>query len=129
MVTGGQATQARLSSPAGVALDSSGNLYIADTGNYRIRKVDSSGTITTIAGNGMSYYGTSEGFPAVNKGLSRPLGVAVDSSSNVYIADSRENRIFRVDSSGIINTFAGVEERGYSGGRKRSGQGEFVFPH
>jgi len=110
---GGPAVAARLNAPSGVAVDGSGNLYIADTVNERIRRVDSSGTITTIAGTGMGYSG--DGGPAVYAQLSAPAGVAVDGSGNLYIADYFNRRIRRVDAFGIITTIAGTGERGFSG--------------
>ena len=71
-----------------MAVDSAGNLYIADTGNRRIRKVDLTGTITTIAGTG-AYGFSGDGGPAVEAELRSPRGVAVDSAGNLYIADTR----------------------------------------
>jgi uncharacterized protein (TIGR03437 family) len=88
---GGPATSARLYGPSGVAVDSAGNLYIADTWNYRIRRV-STGMITTVAGNGTGSY-SGDGDPATSAELNAPYGVTVDSAGNVYIADSRNNRI------------------------------------
>ena len=115
---GGPAVDAQLSNPSAVALDAAGNLYIADRANHRIRKVDSSGTITTIAGNGPSggpgIYG-GDGGPAVDAQLSNPRGVAVDSAGNVYIADSSNHRIRKVDSSGVITTIAGTGAYGFNG--------------
>ncbi len=110
---GGPAVAARLNAPAGVAVDGSGNLFIADTVNERIRRVDSSGNITTIAGTGMGYSG--DGGPAVAAQLSAPAGIAVDGSGNLYIADDFNRRIRRVDAFGIITTIAGTGERGFSG--------------
>jgi sugar lactone lactonase YvrE len=105
---GGPATSAELGQPYGVAVDSSGNIYIADTGNCVIREV-SGGIIRTVAGNGAcNYYGgySGDGGPATGAELSVPYGVAVDSSGNLYIADSHNNRIRKV-SAGIITTVAG----------------------
>ena len=114
---GGPAVLARLSSPSGVALDGAGNLYIADRHNHRIRKVDSSGTITTIAGNGPSGHGSygGDGGPAVLARLSSPSGVTVDGAGNLYIADTEGNRIRKVDASGTITTIAGTGEHGIGG--------------
>ena len=111
-VEGGPANQAWLSRPGGVAVDSGDNLYIADTENHRIRKVDSTGTITTIAGTGESWFG-GDGGPAVQARLDSPLGVAVDSGGNIYIADTRNNRIRKVDSTGTITTIAGTGDNVY----------------
>ncbi|MBI5593096.1 MAG: hypothetical protein HY881_21730 [Deltaproteobacteria bacterium] len=110
----GPATQAALSYPTGVAVDSSGNVYIVDLGNNRIRKVDTSGIITTVAGNGAEVY-SGDGGPAIQAALNWPASVAVDNSGNIYIADSYNNRIRKVDISGIITTVAGNGAEVYSG--------------
>jgi sugar lactone lactonase YvrE len=110
---GGPATSARLNSPFGVAVDSSGNLFIADFQNHRIRKVDAiTGIITTVAGSGPTGFlaggFSGDGDPATSARLNSPFGVAVDSSGNLFIADSFNDRIRRVDAStGIITTVAG----------------------
>ena len=79
--------------PSGVAVDSNGNIYIADTNNNRIRKVNSTtGIITTIAGNGYAGY-SGDGGLATNAQLNDPYGVAVDSNGNIYIADTTNDRI------------------------------------
>src|SRR3990172_9212673 len=105
---GGPALWADLDDPYGVAVDPSGNIYIADMYNNRIRKVDTSGVITTVAGNGIMGY-SGDGGPAVSASLYGPSGVAVDSSGNIYIADSWNYRIRKVDTSGVITTVAGKE--------------------
>ena len=89
---GGAATTAQLDSPSGVAVDGAGNLYIADTSNHRIRKVDSTGTITTIAGTGVGGFNW-DGGPAVQAQLDSPSGVAVDGAGDLYIADTSNHRI------------------------------------
>ena len=91
----------------GIALDSSGNIYIAESSDHRIRRVDTGGTITTVAGTGQGGF-SGDGGLATSALLNRPEDVAVDSSGNVYIADSLNYRIRRVDTSGIITTFAGI---------------------
>ena len=111
---GGPATNAQLSAPIGVAVDRVGNIYIADTGNLRIRKVSSDGTITTVAGNGTFRYSGDSG-PATDAQLFLPRGVAVDDFGNIYIADAGNNRIRKVLPSGVILTVAGDGTFGYSG--------------
>ncbi len=111
---GGPAVSAELSSPSGVAVDTSGNIYIADDKNNCIRKVDASGVISTVAGNGTGGY-SGDGGPASSAELSSPFGVAVDASGNIYIADDKNNRIRKVDASGVISTVAGNGTGGYSG--------------
>ncbi len=111
---GGPAVAAQLNYPTSVAVDISGNLYIADYGNQRIRKIDTLGNITTVAGNGTSSY-LGDGGPAVAAALNYPTGVAVDTLGNLYIADYVNNRVRKVDSSGTITTFAGNGTAGYSG--------------
>ena len=108
---GGPATSADLYFPKGVAVDSSNNLYIADTRNGRIRKV-SNGIITTVAGGGFS--SSPNGGPATSAGLNRPTGVAVDSDGNIYIADTAVSAIWKV-SGGIINAIVGGSRGGFSG--------------
>ncbi|MBI2355311.1 MAG: hypothetical protein HYV06_09830, partial [Deltaproteobacteria bacterium] len=115
---GGEATAAQLNIPFGVGLDSAGNLYIADSGNLRIREVEAeNGTITTVAGNGSIGFSV-DGSAATAAGLNLPRGVALDSAGNLYIADDLNHRIRRVAAgSGIITTVAGNGSRGSSGDR------------
>jgi sugar lactone lactonase YvrE len=111
---GGPAIAASLGNPAGVTLDRLGNILISDTSNNRIRKVDSvTGIITTIVGSGSPFFG-GDGGPATNAGLI-PFGIAVDIAGNLFIADFINNRIRRVDKSGIITTVAGSANFGFSG--------------
>jgi sugar lactone lactonase YvrE len=103
---GGLATQASLNSPMGVAVDAAGVIYIADTGNQRVRCVKPSGIITTIAGTGVfGFFG--DGGPATRAALSIPTGVAVDEKGVLYIADSFNQRVRRVGPDEVITTFAG----------------------
>jgi sugar lactone lactonase YvrE len=111
---GGIAINAELNNPYGIAVDASGNVYIADMSNNRIRKVDTSGNISTFAGNGTGGY-SGDGVAAVNTKLYYPYRVAVDVSGNVIIADYANHRIRKVNSSGIITTIAGTGIQGYSG--------------
>ncbi len=113
---GGPATAARLLYPQGIALDSIGNLLISDQGNYRIRKVTAaSGIITTVAGNGLWGFSGDNG-PATAARVNTTAGIAVDSSDNILIADTSNQRIRKVTAlTGIITTVAGTGEKGYSG--------------
>ncbi len=101
----GPATSAGLN-PQSVAVDATGNIFIADTANHRIRKVDSNGIITTVVGNGSRGYSGDNG-PATSAGLNQPKDVAVDTKGNIFIADTANHRIRKVDSNGIITTVAG----------------------
>jgi sugar lactone lactonase YvrE len=100
------ATQASILSPQGLVFDSAGNLYISDSGHNTIRKVDTNGIITTVAGNGLGGF-VGDGGRAINARLSNPGGLAMDSAGNLYIADISNNRIRKVDNKGIIQTIAG----------------------
>jgi uncharacterized repeat protein (TIGR03803 family) len=111
---GGTATNASLSYPWMVAVDAAGDLIIADSGNNRIREVDSNGIITTVAGNGTNGY-SGDGGPATNAELNEPAAVAVDAVGNVFITDFGNNRLREVDTSGMITTVAGNGTMGYSG--------------
>ena len=113
---GGQATAASLDVPAGVAVDGSGDLFIADYWDSRIREVNlTTGIITTVAGNGSPGYG-GDGGQATAAELNCPVGVAIDASGNLYIAEQGNNRIRKVClSSGLITTVAGDGVGGFSG--------------
>jgi trimeric autotransporter adhesin len=112
---GGPATSAQLKEPNGVAIDSTGNLYIADYGNNRIRQVTPAGIISTVAGTGTSGSYSGDGGPATSAQLNAPIGVALDSVGNLFIADSFNNRIRKVTPAGNISTVAGNGSPGYSG--------------
>jgi sugar lactone lactonase YvrE len=112
---GGAAISAELNAPVGVAVDGSGNVYIVDDNNNRIRKVTvATGIISTIAGNGTGGY-NGDGIAATAAELYQPSGVAVDGFGNVYIGDAANERIRKVNTSGIISTFAGDGVPGYNG--------------
>jgi YD repeat-containing protein len=100
--------------PLDVAVDAEGNFYIADSSNNRIRKVDTSGFLTDLAGNGTSGYG-GDGGPAVEASLSKVYSLAVCNDGEIFLADSNNHRIRKVDKEGIITTVAGTGEHGYSG--------------
>ena len=111
---GGPATDALLSSPAAIAFDSEGNLYIADAGNNRIRRVGRDGIITTVAGSGRRGYG-GDGGPAALALLNSPAGIAVGFGDSVFIADTGNNRVRMISADGTISTVAGTGEPGYAG--------------
>jgi uncharacterized protein (TIGR03437 family) len=111
---GGQARLAQLDQPRACAFDSAGNLFIADTLNHSIRKVDPSGTISTVAGTGAAGFDGDEG-PATAGNMSAPLGVAVDDNGDIFIADTGNNRIRQVTPDGVIHTIAGQDAAGFSG--------------
>jgi len=123
---GGKADFARLTYPQSVALDSTGNLYIADSGNYRVRKVTPAGIINTVAGDG-KWGDSGDGGPAVSArfGVS---SIALDSAGNVYIADTNHYRIRKVASSGIISTAAGNGTMGFSGDAGPAAAAQLAYP-
>lgn len=122
---GGPATAAYLNGPSSVAVDESGNLYIAEAGH--IRKVDSNGAIWTLAGRGPTGF-SGDGGPAVNASLSGSLGIAVDLHGNLYIADRGNHRVRKVDTSGIISTVAGNGGTGSSGDGGPAGAAQLGSP-
>jgi sugar lactone lactonase YvrE len=109
----GAATSATLAYPSGVAYDASGNLFLADANNHVVREVLKTGTITTVAGTGIEGF-SGDGAAATAAQLDTPTGVAIDSSGNLYIADSHNHRIRKV-SGGTITTVAGTGIAGFSG--------------
>ena len=113
---GGPATQATLNFPGAVAVDRQGNLYIADTMNHRVRKVEAStGVIATIAGTGQHRW-SGDGGAATAAALNEPAALAVDEQGSLYIADQSNNRVRKVDlNTGLITTVAGTGESGYTG--------------
>lgn len=123
---GERATAALLNHPMGVAVDAYGDIFIADTGNSRIRQIDVTGTITTVAGNGNAgLFG--DGGDALHAAIHAPRSVAVDPAGNLYIADTLDNRIRIVTTDGIINTFAG-KGKGFGGDGGAAVDALFNFP-
>jgi len=123
----GPATGAQLYDPHGVALDKSGNLYIADQLNNRIRKVSPAGTITTVAGKGTAGY-SGDGSAGTSAELNKPQGVAVDAAGNVYIADTDNHVVRKVALDGTISTLAGNGTRGYSGDGGPATRAALLYP-
>src|SRR5262249_40977725 len=111
---GGPAIDAELNSPEGIAADNFGNLFILDKGNERIRKVDPTGIITTVAGNGTKGF-SGDGGPAISAELNDPSRLAVDSPGNLFISDTCNDRVRKVDPTGTITTVAGNGTEGFSG--------------
>src|SRR6185295_12069636 len=112
---GGAATAAQLKFPAGIVFDAAGNLYIADSFNSRVRKVDTSGNISTIAGTGdFGNFGDTNA--ATKAGMNRPYSVAIDKSGNIYVADTYNDVVRKITaSSGTMSTFAGNSQQGLGG--------------
>jgi sugar lactone lactonase YvrE len=103
---GGPAVYCELLSPYGIALDNIGNLYIADRDHNRIRKMNNSGIITTIAGTGSSVF-NGDNIAATSANISIPLGITSDASGNIYFSDRGNNRVRKIDEAGVITTIAG----------------------
>ena len=116
----GPGATARFSDPFGVAVDGAGNVYVADTGNQRIRRIDATGFVTTLAGTGD--VGFTDG-PGASALLNNPMGVAVDVAGNVYVADRYNHRIRRIDPAGNVTTFAGSGATGIGKGGFADGPG------
>lgn len=111
---GGPAASAQLNGMHGVAVDGADDLYIADAGNHRVRKVTADGQISTVAGTGGAGFGGDDG-PAVSAQLNLPVGVVVDSTGTLYIADLRNHRVRKVTTDGKISTVAGTGTAGSGG--------------
>ncbi len=123
----GLATVAQLSDPYDVALDDTGNIYIADFGNQRIRKINTSGIITTYAGTGTGGY-TGDGVAATSVGIWNPTDICTDHDGNLFISDNGNQRIRKVDASGIISTYVGNGAAGYSGDSSAATAAQINFP-
>ena len=111
---GGPAIKANFKTPAGLAFDPEGNLYIADRENHRVRKIDTNGNISTFAGIGKAGF-SGDGGPAVSAKLNLPSGLATDEKGNLYISDRSNDRIRVVDKKGVIRTYAGSGVAGFQG--------------
>ncbi|MBI4459298.1 MAG: hypothetical protein HY648_04470, partial [Acidobacteria bacterium] len=122
------ATSAGLNTPEDVVLDTAGNLYIADTANYRIRKVSSSGTISTIAGTGVDGY-SGDGGLAINATFTLPWAVTMDATGNLLIGDMLNNRIRRIAGAGSAGVGSGTVGSGGGGGGGGGGAFTYYLPH
>ncbi len=103
----------KIASPGGMTVDSAGNVYVSDLNGSAIYKLDKTGVLTTVAGGTLGFSG--DGGPATKAALYFPSGVAIDSAGNIYFADKGNNRVRKVDTKGVITTFAGTGTAGYSG--------------
>ena len=110
---GGPATEAQFFGLGGIDIDAAGNIYIADRANHRVRRIDPNGIITTVAGTGVQGF-SGDGGPATQAQLFNPSFVAVDKAGNLYITDGSNRRIRKVDTNGIITTYAGTGTIGIS---------------
>lgn len=124
---GGPATEAQINRPYGVVVDAGGSLYVADTVGHRVRKVDPSGTISTVAGTGNGGF-SGDGGTATDAELSFPRAVALDGAGNLYIADMGNHRVRMVDVDGDITTFAGSGEHGFAGDGGAAVDAAFQYP-
>jgi sugar lactone lactonase YvrE len=126
----GLATGAQLDLPTALALDSQNNLYLADTRNHRIRRIEATtGLITTIAGNGTQGLSGDNG-PASAASIDSPTGLALDASNNLYLADTHNHRIRRIDATtGLITTIAGTGAEGFSGDSVQATTATLALPH
>ena len=111
---GVQATTSEVSNPCDVVVDASGNIIFSDYNNNRIRKINTSGIITTIAGTG-TYGFAGDGGPATAAQFKNPYGLALDDSGNLYIADCFNERVRKINPAGIITTIAGTGVSGFGG--------------
>ncbi len=124
---GGPATSAELGGSMGIFVDNAGDIYLADIGNERIRKIDKNGIINTIAGNG-TYGFSGDGGPAINAAFEDPAGICGDTSGNIFVADEFNNKIREITKNGNITTVAGCGVRGYSGDGGPAMLAEFYYP-
>jgi len=124
---GGPAVDARILHPCHLVCSSDGTLFIADTGNHRIRRVTPDGIITTIAGTGESGF-RGDGGPAVDAQLAAPAAIAIDQRGNLFVADFLNHRIRRVSRDGIITTIAGTGESDYNGDGRPALECQFGEP-
>ncbi|MGA3023201.1 MAG: hypothetical protein ABSF98_00390 [Bryobacteraceae bacterium] len=125
---GGAATLAQLDQPYGIALDLAGNLYIADLGNARVRRIDGNGIITTVAGGGTTPLGTSAGMDALKAQLISPRNVAAAPDGSLYISDFGGQRIYQLASSGTLTIVTGTGTKGFSGDNGNATLAQLAWP-
>ena len=125
---GGPATNAEINSPTGLIFDSHGNLYIVDSNNQVVRKISTSGTISTVVGNGTLGY-SGDGGQATAAELNGPAQIAIDIDGNLYIADEVNNRIRKINTLGVITTVVGNGTQGYSGDGGQATDAELSSPN
>jgi sugar lactone lactonase YvrE len=124
---GGSATAAQLNAPAGITTDANGNVYIADSLNHRIRRINPNGAIDTVAGNGTAGF-SGDGGPALKAQLNGPMGIAVDQYGTLYIADTGNNRIRMVSVDGTMFTLAGNGNASFYGDGQPAPQASLHAP-
>src|SRR5262249_8862419 len=124
---GGSATNAQLNLPYGLALDGTGNLFIAELNNNRVRMVNAAGVITTVAGTGAAG-SAGDGGPPARAQLRNPSDVLIDLSGNVFIADSTNYKVRKITPAGVISTVAGIGTRGFSGDNGAATAAQFNLP-
>ena len=125
---GGPATEAQVGSPSALRFDAKGNLYFSDLTQHVVRRVDTKGIITTVAGCGAAGF-SPDGTPALEAQLHKPMGLAVTGSGNVYFSDSRNNRVRRVAPDGTVQTVAGSDIPGDAGDGDTATKASLNEPH
>jgi trimeric autotransporter adhesin len=124
---GGPATQATFRTITGIAVDTDGSVYLSDYGNHRVRRVNTDGTVETVAGNGSPGFSGDDNL-ATNAEIRHPMGLALDSSGNVFVADYSNHRIRKIGRDGIITTIAGYLAGGFSGDDDSALAAQLYFP-
>lgn len=125
---GGLAMRATLYNPMGIAVDKNGNIFVADLSNHVIRRINSAGIVSTIAGNGQLGY-SGDGGPATAARLNRPFGIAIDDAGNLFISEEENHVIRKITTAGVISTIAGTGDEGYSGDGGPAVKARLSLPH
>ena len=125
---GGLATDAQITNSFGIVCDTSNNIYFSDSGNQRIRKINTSGIISTICGTGTYGFSGDGGLATLAK-ISQPAGLYIDTSNNIYFSDSGNQRIRKINASGIISTICGTGIGGYNGDSILASTAQIYFPY